>query len=490
MLGAISLNANFTSGTSDFPVHNLEYFVHGNYTAAHAGPLYSALYVDAVVRTYDPSFSIKTTLHPLPYTAVQEEVIDNYVFQTSMTFLLIGLSLMPASFAMNVVREREVKAKSQQMLSGVSTPAYWISTFLWDNLSYQITVVLIAILFFVVAIVKNSSIFEIAVLVLILELFGMASTGFTYIFTFWLPDAATAQIAMIFFNFIFGFALSIGGMVLRILPSTRDIYMDTMRYFFLLSPLCCVGDAVNNIALRSTWGMLELGPGQEYAVFDLEITGLSIIYLCAETVVYLSMTIGLEYVLGLPVYQAWMNKYFIKVPDASTVTKGVKDADVLIEEERIQNNRGKLEDTIVVDGVQKVYYNGQKHAVKGVSLGIPNGECFGLLGINGAGKTSLLSMLSGEFAPTTGVISLLGKDMSTHAHECRKHIGYCPQFDALFDLLTAREHLELYARLKGIEEQHIQAVVTQKITEMGLTEYQDRLAGTLCKLFKYFCVLF
>ena len=169
---------------------------------------------------------------------------------------------------------------------------------------------------------------------------------------------------------------------------------------------------------------------------------------------------------------------------------------MLAEEERIYNGRSNnnannandngtdtngsnsgIDDTIIVDSVQKVYYTGQKHAVKGCSIGIPNGECFGLLGINGAGKTSLLSMLSGEFPPTTGGITLNGLNLLTNAHECRKHIGYCPQFDALFDLLTAREHLALYARLKGIQECDIDAVVNQKITEMGLTEYQDRLAG-------------
>ena len=87
-------------------------------------------------------------------------------------------------------------------------------------------------------------------------------------------------------------------------------------------------------------------------------------------------------------------------------------------------------------------------------------------------------MLSGEIPPTTGDIRLSGMDMFTRAHECRKHIGFCPQFDALFELLTAREHLTLYGRLKGIEEEDVARVVNEKIGEMGLTEYADRLAGT------------
>jgi ATP-binding cassette, subfamily A (ABC1), member 3 len=232
------------------------------------------------------------------------------------------------------------------------------------------------------------------------------------------------------------------------------------------------------------------------------------------------LTIFIEYISGLPVYQQMLNKFVIKLPiEPPSVTKDIgtglisstpthagaialdpnasvasvstpvsptgawsdmKDIDVKQEEERVRHQVASRNstDTIIVSDTHKVYYNGNKHAVKGVTLGIPNGECFGLLGINGAGKTSLLSMLSGEIAPTVGDITLNGLSMSTQSHQCRKHIGFCPQFDALFELLTAREHLALYARLKGIAERDIETVVNDKITEMGLTEYQNRLAGT------------
>jgi ABC-type branched-subunit amino acid transport system ATPase component len=141
-------------------------------------------------------------------------------------------------------------------------------------------------------------------------------------------------------------------------------------------------------------------------------------------------------------------------------------------------NSGAAESsTILVKDFKKIYSTG-KYAVKGVSIGIPNGECFGLLGINGAGKSTTLSMLSGEFKPTVGEASLAGLNLLTEVHKCRRKIGFCPQFDALFELLTAREHLELYARIKGIAEEDIKRVANGKIAEMGLTEYADRLAGT------------
>jgi ATP-binding cassette, subfamily A (ABC1), member 3 len=72
---------------------------------------------------------------------------------------------------------------------------------------------------------------------------------------------------------------------------------------------------------------------------------------------------------------------------------------------------------------------------------------------------------------------LAGHNLLTDVHTCRRKIGFCPQFDALFELLTAREHLELYARIKGIAEKDIKRVVDAKIAEMGLTEYANRTAG-------------
>ena len=87
-------------------------------------------------------------------------------------------------------------------------------------------------------------------------------------------------------------------------------------------------------------------------------------------------------------------------------------------------------------------------------------------------------MLSGEFRPSAGSAHLAGLNLITDVQKCRRKIAFCPQFDALFELLTAREHLQLYARIKGICEADIKRVVESKIAEMGLTEYADRSAST------------
>jgi ABC-type transport system involved in cytochrome c biogenesis ATPase subunit len=87
-------------------------------------------------------------------------------------------------------------------------------------------------------------------------------------------------------------------------------------------------------------------------------------------------------------------------------------------------------------------------------------------GINGAGKTTTLKILSGDIIPTHGTAKLAGLDILTQQIEVRRKLGYCPQFEALFELLTTREHLELYARIKGVPKPLVEGVVQQKLDEV------------------------
>lgn len=95
-----------------------------------------------------------------------------------------------------------------------------------------------------------------------------------------------------------------------------------------------------------------------------------------------------------------------------------------------------------------------KTAVKRVSFGVESGSVFCLLGTNGAGKTSIFKILTGDTYPTSGKVYIKGNKMPEKMLEIRHLIGYCPQFDALLENLTGREHLELYADLKGIKKEY------------------------------------
>jgi ABC-type multidrug transport system ATPase subunit len=86
-------------------------------------------------------------------------------------------------------------------------------------------------------------------------------------------------------------------------------------------------------------------------------------------------------------------------------------------------------------------------------------------------------MLTLDIAPTTGTALLGGYDIQKQGRSLRHLIGYCPQFDALLENLTAREQLRLYASIKGVQTSKIDRYVDDLISEIGLTEYADRPCG-------------
>jgi drug efflux transport system ATP-binding protein len=95
---------------------------------------------------------------------------------------------------------------------------------------------------------------------------------------------------------------------------------------------------------------------------------------------------------------------------------------------------------------------GSFQAVKNFQLEVRNGDIYGLLGANGAGKTTSIKIICGLLDPTSGSVTLLGRSKGLRAAEVRSRIGYMSQKFALYDDLTIGENLDFYARLYGVDE--------------------------------------
>lgn len=81
---------------------------------------------------------------------------------------------------------------------------------------------------------------------------------------------------------------------------------------------------------------------------------------------------------------------------------------------------------------------------------IPNGELFTILGHNGAGKSTLINILTGNISPSGGTAKINDSDILLDPSSIEELIGLCPQHDILWEELTAKEHIELYANLRSI----------------------------------------
>ena len=96
----------------------------------------------------------------------------------------------------------------------------------------------------------------------------------------------------------------------------------------------------------------------------------------------------------------------------------------------------------------------------------------------GAGKSTTMKILSGDVYPTSGTALLGGLDILQQPQQVRQMLGYCPQFDALLPLMSGREHLQLFARIKCVPDDKLEAFVNYMIRKLGLVHLADRPAGT------------
>ena len=122
---------------------------------------------------------------------------------------------------------------------------------------------------------------------------------------------------------------------------------------------------------------------------------------------------------------------------------------------------------------------GTKVAVSDLTLAIPAGACFGLLGENGAGKSSTVAMLQGLHVPTAGSAFVGGHDIRTEQAAVRLSLGVVPQHDVLWPSLTIAEHVLFYARVKGVSAAAEAGAVRAMLRRVGLFDVAARAANAL-----------
>ncbi|HET6350951.1 MAG TPA: ABC transporter ATP-binding protein [Coriobacteriia bacterium] len=118
-------------------------------------------------------------------------------------------------------------------------------------------------------------------------------------------------------------------------------------------------------------------------------------------------------------------------------------------------------------------------AVDGVSLEIGRGQVFGLVGPDGAGKSTLIRMLTTVLAPTSGDALIFGKSVVTEPHDVKPRIGYMSQQFSLYGDLTVQENLDFFAELRGVTRADIKSRSERLLEFSGLTEFRKRQAQFL-----------
>lgn len=417
-------------------------------------------------------YGISVINHPMNFTQdqLQVEVLERSGLSLLHAVCVIfAMSFVTASFIMFLIEDRISGSKHLQFVSGVKPFIYWIGAYTWDLCNYIVPAALIIVIFVIFREEAYVSRNNISGLVLLLFLYGWASIPLIYPASYVFSVPSSAFVALACLNLFIGIVSTLSTYVLELFNDDELLTIaGILRKVFLIFPHYCLGRGLMDMFTNQlkVEMLTRFGIKTFRYPLDWDFLGKNIMCLAIQGAVFFIFTLLVEYKffirkrLNLPNY----------IPDA-------EDDDVAMERSRVLSSHTNNA-VLRMENLTKIYKSGQHPAVNHLCMAVQPGECFGLLGVNGAGKTTTFKMLTGNTSITGGNAYISGHSIKTDIDKARQNIGYCPQFDALDPLLTGWEHLEFYARLRGIPEKYVQKVASWGIQKLGLTSYANCCAGT------------
>ncbi|PGH04463.1 hypothetical protein AJ80_08516 [Polytolypa hystricis UAMH7299] len=407
--------------------------------------------------------TIETMYNPLdiPFAA---DIGNLMIF---VMYFGLSMAIYPAFLGLYPTIERLRGIRSMHYSNGVRALPLWLAYILFDLMITLIVTIVAVIIFNRVADVWFYSEY----MFLIFILYGIASTLFSYVVSLFSKSqlaafavTAAIQAAMFLLYFI--------------------IFMITMTYvdasnqgstlniaFFALG----VTSPVHSLS-RSLYLTLNIFGvtcrGREVAPYGgaIDVFGGPILYLCLQSLLLFAILLWKESGSSFREQFRRSKRREVELEDRNTI-----ELDAASEFSRVSRS---TDDGLRVLRLRKQF---KKHvAVDDVSFGVPRGECFALIGINGAGKSTCISMIRGDIQPSSrdSEIFIDGISLGKHRSKARARLGVCPQIDPL-DNMTVLEHLRFYARIRGIKNpaQNIESIVQGVGLERFINRSATKLSG-------------
>ncbi|XP_058118442.1 glucosylceramide transporter ABCA12 [Anopheles ziemanni] len=446
----------------------------------HSMPTWLNMLDTAVLRAEleDPSFSIRTINHPLKIeeddlslSSLLQQIADAGI----SLIILLAFSLVIAGACVYIVSERIRGEKLQQRLAGVNVFIYWTVTYIWDALIYLIAVALAMIVFKTFAIPAYVEREQLNGICLLLILYGFASIPAMHLFEKLFTDASLANMSLFCLNII----TALGTLTIIILfdvmgdSDESERIRNFLNRAFLVLPQHALSDGL--IELSKNYITAEIF--KRYYIDSYkspvrsELLRPHFISLIVMGVLFMLINVVIEYKL----LQRLVNRLCSRTEPKVYELNGVDTVDHVVSRMDGKKKSMTADQILSVDNLRKRYGScggggggaTGREVVKNVSFKLHYGECFGLLGTNGAGKSTIFAILSGELLPSGGSFTFY----SNHGP------SYCPQSNFLDPLLTVEEVIEFYGKLRNIES--IDKLVIETLKEYHLEPYRKVLAKNL-----------
>lgn len=438
----------------------------------HALPSFSNALSNIMLRAMVPSgeaeqYGITAYTHPLMLT--EGQLSEDTLLQKAADYgisviFLVAFTFIPAGLMVYMVNEYTNKEKQLQFLSGVGPFMYWTTSFLWDMCIYSIMIGLTVAL---MAAFKGDAYWNrdnLSATITLIILFGWATIPQMYMSIKIFKDSTTSYMVMFCLNIFVGIVSMAVIFILQFfsqIESVENAYLVMRHVLKIFPPFNLVSGFVELIFNQMMSDVLgRFGDDPYVWPFDSDVIGWHLVALAIEGLVFFIITLLVE----------------IRINHTRRTTRHEEELEYLdaaVSNERTRVNSGYAKDDIlVINNLTKEYTRGRRefNAVDHICVGVPRGECFGLLGENGAGKTTSFRMLTGDLLPTEGEATIKGHRISRADASIGQEVGYCPQEDALDGCLSGREMLHCYARLRGLPADSRKYVVDDLIKKFGLKE--------------------
>ncbi|XP_055623835.1 phospholipid-transporting ATPase ABCA3-like [Toxorhynchites rutilus septentrionalis] len=463
-----------------------------NNKAYHTAPLAINLLFNAFLQSSIEcsECEIRVTNKPLPFRLDtrfdQLETGANTGFQFAFN-TGFAMAFVAALFIMFYIRERTTRAKLLQFVSGVNVLLFWAISFLWD---YMIFVVISLFYIATVAALQQDGLSEfehLSKIFLVLLFFGFAVLPVTYLFSYLFDIPATGFVKMVLLNVLSGSVFFTAVTLLKLDGIDLEDVANVLEWVFMLFPNFVLIHSLNNLNRVASIETLCKRQCELITRCTEDLMCMFVPECCGEDVFtfgesginrnllfFIGIGVGAFVLMMLIEYRVFNWLINRRVVGNIGEEESTPDSDVLAEKQKIETmTQPEIASyNLVLKNLSK-YYN-KFRAVNRISVGVRHSECFGLLGINGAGKTSTFKMMTGDENISSGEAWVSGVSLLTDMNRVHQRIGYCPQFDALLEDLTGRETLKIFGLLRGVKSLELNSVSLALAGELKFTKHIDK----------------
>ncbi|XP_043253492.1 retinal-specific phospholipid-transporting ATPase ABCA4 isoform X1 [Colletes gigas] len=456
------------SHTKDEPLFVVWY----NNKGHHALPSYLNALNEAILRASGVQGHLTTLNHPLRLSSDQlnRTTLLQHVADVGVALvLLIAFSLVAAQGSKELVRERLSEEKRILFLAGVHPVTYWTTALIWDLFVFVLSIFMAVIVFEIFGLPAYVARDNLPGICLLLFLFAWAAIPFSHLIEKAFDDSSLSNMVLFCLNTFIGVASLATILVLDILGKTKtaENVRNVLHNILLIFPQYALGDSLVQISRNDiTAQLLEKFHMNTYqSPLSWDLLGLHYVLLAVVGSILFSINLIIE----CRVFPTWRRQ---RCPHE------VVQEDDDVSKERMRVEGAMSDDVLQTVKLRKEYRSvyGTNVAVQNLSIGVQAGKCFGLLGTNGAGKSTTFRMLTTEIIPTAGRIILKGEQIGS-GPLCNGEVGYCPQSDGLDGFLSPHQCLTIHGEVCGLS--NVPKTVESMLKRLDLLKYAHKRVSSL-----------